>query len=112
MQTDVEIIRGTTNTFEITVTDDLGELYKLSAQEKLLFGVKKNHTDSDYIIVKSVKAGDGVYSVTLHPKDTEKCECGKYFYDVSIQANDELFNVIEASSFFIKKNVTSWGCVD
>lgn len=111
MKTDVEIVRGTTNTFQITVTNAFGQLYELGANEKLLFGVKKNHTDSTYIFVKTVKVGkNGVYTVTLHPEDTEKCDCCKYFYDVSIQSGDNFFNIIEASCFHVKKNITKWGC--
>jgi len=113
VKNDVEIIRGTTNTFEITVTNAHGELYNLAANEKLLFGIKKNYIDPEYIFVKSVSVGEnGVYTVTLHPEDTEMCDCCKYFYDVAIQSGDEFFNVIEASSFTVKKNITSWGCVE
>ena len=111
MRTDVEIVRGTTNTFEITVTNAFGELYNLGTNEKLLFGVKKEHTDKEYIFVKTVKVGEnGVYTVTLHPEDTELCSCCRYYYDVAIQSGDNFFNVIEASIFHIKENITCWGC--
>lgn len=114
MRNDVEIVRGTTNTFEITVTNANGEPYILGTNEKLLFGVKKNHTDSEYIFVKTVlqcdKDRDGVYIVTVHPEDTEKCECNKYFYDVAVQSGDNFFNVIEASFFRVNKNITCRGC--
>lgn len=111
MQKDIEIIRGTTNTFEIAVTTPDGNMYELKQDEKLLFGVKKKHTDSTYIFVKTVKIGkNGVYTVTIHPEDTEKCDCNKYYYDVAIQSGSDFFNIIEASTFHIKKNITCWGC--
>lgn len=111
LKTDVEIVRGTTNTFEITVTNAFGELYELGTNEKLLFGVKRNHDDTEYIFVKTVKIGNnGVYTVVVHPEDTEKCDCCKYFFDVSIQSGNNFYNIIEASSFHIKKNITKWGC--
>jgi hypothetical protein len=111
VQTDVEIVRGTTNTFEITVTNANGEPYILGSNEKLLFGVKKSHTDTKYIFVKTVRTGEnGVYTVTIYPEDTEKCECCKHFYDVAVQSGDNFFNVIEASFFHVRKNVTCWGC--
>lgn len=113
MKNDIEIIRGTTNTFEITVTNAHGELYNLTSNEQLLFGIKKNYTDTEYIFVKAVKVGEnGVYSVTLRPEDTKMCDCCKYFYDVAIQSGTDFYNVIEASNFTIKKNITSWGCVE
>lgn len=111
MRTDVEIVRGTTNTFEITVTNAFGELYNLGTNEKLLFGVKKHHTDTEYIFVKTVLVGEnGVYTVTLHPEDTEMCDCCRYYYDVAIQSGDNFFNIIEASIFHVKKNITCRGC--
>lgn len=111
MKTDIEIVRGTTNTFDITVTDAFGQLYTLSANETLLFGVKRTPEDIDYIFVKSVKVGDnGVYSVVLHPEDTEQCNCCRYYYDVSIQSGDDFYNVIETSSFNIAPNITKKGC--
>ena len=113
MQTDTEIIRGTTNVFEITVTDAQGELYDITGSEKLLFGVKRNYNDKSYIFVKAVSVSlNGVYTVTLRPEDTDLCDCSKYLYDVAIQSGDDFFNVIEASNFIVKKNVTSWGCVE
>lgn len=112
MRNDVEIVRGTTNTFEITVTNANGEPYILGSGEKLLFGVKKNHTDGRYIFVKTIRLCDkpGVYSVTINPEDTEICDCCKYFYDVAVQSGDNFFNIIEASFFHVKKNITCWGC--
>jgi hypothetical protein len=112
VQTDVEIVRGTTNTFEITVTNANGEPYILGSGEKLLFGVKKNHTDENYIFVKTIRLCDesGVYTVTINPEDTEICDCCKYYYDVSVQSGDNFFNVIEASLFHVKKNITCRGC--
>lgn len=113
MQTDVEIVRGTTNTFEITLTNANGEPYILGSGEKLLFGVKKNHSDKEYIFVKTVRNCDddnGKYTVTIHPEDTELCECCKYYYDVAVQSGDNFFNVIEASFFHIRKNITCRGC--
>lgn len=111
MQTDIEVVRGTTNTLKITVTDSSGELYNLDANEKMLFGVKKNHTDSTYIFIKTIETCEnGIYTVSLRPEDTELCDCCKYYYDVAIQSGDDFYNVIEASVFHVKKNITKWGC--
>ncbi len=111
MKTDIEIVRGTTNTFEILVKDALDVPYVLSTNEKLLFGVKKNPKDSEYIFVKTVTVGEnGVYTVVVKPEDTENCDYGRYFYDVGIQSESNYFNVIEASIFHIKENITYWGC--
>lgn len=110
MKTDVKIIRGTTNTFNITVTDASGNLYSLASGEKLLFGVKKKHTDEEYLILKTVTDGtNGVYTVTINPDDTEDLDCNRYFYDVGIQSGTAFYNVIEASVFEVCKNITKRG---
>lgn len=112
MKTDIEIIRGTTNVLDITVTDASGNLYDVSNGEKLLFGVKRKADDEKYLLIKAADSSqNGVYEIKICPGDTEGLECGRYLYDVAIQSGDEFFNVIEASAFTICKNVTKWGCV-
>lgn len=109
-KTDVSIIRGTTNTFNITVTDSNGDLYTIESGEKLLFGVKKKHTDEEYLIIKTITIADnGVYEVDIDPSDTESLDCGRYFYDVAIQSGNAFYNVIKESVFEICNNITKWG---
>lgn len=111
MKNDIKVVRGTTNSFQITVTDAEGNLYNLQEGERLLFGVKKSHDDEEYIFVKSVgSCENGVYTVTLDPCDTDICDCCHYLYDVAIQSGADFYNVIEASVFEVCKNVTKWGC--
>lgn len=111
MKTDVKVVRGTTNTFRITVTDAAGKLYDLQSGEKLLFGVKRHHEDTEYIFVKSITSGEnGVYTVTIDPSDTEQCDCCNYFYDVSVQSGNNFYNVIPTSAFCVCKNITKRGC--
>jgi hypothetical protein len=88
MKTDIEIVRGTTNTFDITVTDAFGQLYTLSANETLLFGVKRTPEDIDYIFVKSVKVGD---KVLFHVWD----ELPTYDPDVVVVRENSLLGVFE-----------------
>lgn len=40
---DVSMVRGSTQVFEIFVTDASGDAYMLKDGEKLIFGVKKNY---------------------------------------------------------------------
>ena len=113
MKSDIAVIRGTTNVFEITVTDASGNLYNLSDDEKLLFGVKRSADDEVYTLIKTgVKSAGGVYTITISPADTESLECAAYLYDVAIQSGNDFYNVIEASKFRLNRNVTKWGCGD
>lgn len=109
----VEIVRGTTNVFEITVKDAYGEPYNLREGEQLLFGLKKAYTDKEYVFVKTITATsdrDGVYTVIIVPEDTAKCECCRYHYDVAVQSGEDFYNIIENSVMYINKNITKWGC--
>lgn len=106
---DVQIIRGTTNTFSITLTDANGKIYNLTSSEKLLFGVKKKYTDEEYLILKKVTGVANVYTVTIDPADTADLECGTYFYDVSVESGNNFYNVIESSKFDVRENITKWG---
>lgn len=106
----IEVIRGTSNAFHITVTDANGNPYTLADGERLCFGVKQTPKDKDTLISKIVTSGtDGVYAVELKPADTMELEYGRYVYDVGLESGTEYFNVIEASTFVIKPNVTKWG---
>lgn len=109
----IEIVRGTTNMIHIDVLDANGNPYTLQSGEKLIFGVKRNVTDEDEILVKTASvAEDGGYVVNIAPNDTEDLKCGKYVYDVGLQSGDCFYNVIKATSFVIAGNVTKWGCAE
>ena len=106
----IEVIRGTSNPFEITITDANHNLYTLGAGEKVLFGVKKDPDDQEYIFLKTITTGtNGVFAVTVDPEDTADIAPGYYFSDVGLQAGNDYFNVIEPSPFDILQNVTKWG---
>lgn len=107
----IEIVRGTTNTFSITLTDANDALYTLASGEVLVFGIKKTpELDADPIVKKIATSGtDGVYSVTIDPADTSGLPIGSYWYDVGVQSGTKYFNIIKPSPFKIGKNVTKWG---
>lgn len=107
----LNIIRGTTNSFSITLTDEEGNPYVLEEGQEIVFGIKKKETDADCIIVKRTKGLiDGAYQFTLNPDDTLNLTVGKYFYDVGIQHGAKIYyNIIESSSFMIEQNITKIG---
>lgn len=106
----IEMIRGTTKVFNISITNGDGTLYVLAEGEEILFGVKQKVEDESTVILKSVTTGtDGVYPVEIEPNDTINLQPGSYVYDVGLKSGDDYFNVIEPSTFTIKANVTKWG---
>lgn len=111
MRQDIEIVRGTSNMFGISVTDKDGIPVSLEEGQAFVFGLKRGRLDSERVLIKEIKhAVDGMYYLELSPDDTCDLECGKYFYDVGMQQGRSVFyNVIELSEFLIKPNATKCG---
>ena len=107
----IKIVRGTTNVFNITINDETGTVYKLTGDEKIIFGVKRDPNDTDFALLKSASfvESDGVYSITLAPEDTANLMSVNYSYDVSLQSGANFFNIIEPSPFVIIPNITAPG---
>lgn len=109
MQQKISIVRGTTNTLNITVLDASGNPYNLSGGEAIVFGIKQQRSE-DCLVVKRIATGsDGKYAVTLNPNDTLELAPGRYLYDVGLQSGNCYYNVIRPSNFEILENVTAWG---
>lgn len=107
----IEIIRGTSNTFSIDVSDADGRPYVLADGESIIFGIKKKAEDAEAIFVKNATASEveGNYVVSIAPSDTENLDCGRYAYDVGLKTGTDFFNVIEPNPFMIQPNITSRG---
>ena len=107
----IKIVRGTTNGFSVTVTDEDGEAYELQSGEFIRFGVKQTPTDTSYILTKTITEADtnGDYVFTLTPTDTISLAFGSYWYDIGLQSGTDYFNIIPASPFEVTSNVTKWG---
>lgn len=106
----IEIVRGTSKTLAVTVTDANNELYTLEDGEAVVFGVKRKPEDTERVILKTAESGEnGVYNIFLIPTDTDKLPYGKYLYDVGVQSGGAYHNIIEPDVFVILPNVTKWG---
>lgn len=107
----LEVVRGSTVTLAIHVTDVAGNDYVLQSGEKIIFGVKKKPTDEVILFTKTSTIIEGdVYKIEIEPADTIDLECGKYYFDVGMQSGEKYFNIIEPSLFMLEANVTKWGC--
>lgn len=115
MRQPIAIIRGTTKTLNINISQVAGESYVLADGEILRFGVKKSPEHSAYVIKKNLTSANydnGVYVLTLTPEDTEQLNYGCYYYDVGLQVGSEYFNVIECSEFDIRHSITTREAVE
>lgn len=106
----ITIVRGTTNSFAIAITDEEGEAYELESGEVLRFGVKKTPNDAQYILTKEFSTADenDEYPFSIVPDDTINLPFGTYYYDIGLQSGSNYFNIIPASDFVVAYNVTEW----
>jgi len=103
----IKLIKGTTCSFEINVTDANGDHYELQEGEIIRFGVKRNFNSTECLILKEItNAVEGKYIVNFVPADTANLEAGKYFYDVGLQSGTDYYNVIPVDVFLIENCVT------
>lgn len=107
------ITRGTTNTVDISIADATGAPYVLNANEKVVFGIKKDPNDKNVIFAKVAKTlGQGVFRVTLDPEDTQNLDVGWYYCDAGVDDGVNFFNAVKATLFELSMNVTYRGCAD
>ena len=104
-----EMVRGTTHSVAIELSDENGAIYTLADGDVLRFGVKQTHNSTQYIIEKELTSADlqdGAYVLALRPADTENLPCGRYCYDIGLQIGEEYYNVVPCSDFVLHHNVT------
>lgn len=106
----IKIVRGTTNDFEVSVVDSEGGAFTITGGERIVFGIKKSLDDENTLFEKLAEViSPGVFGFRVSPEDTETLECGRYYYDVGLQAGTDYFTIIEPNPFDIIPNVTCRG---
>lgn len=94
----LEITKGDTLSFGI-------KLYKINQPlDVARFTCKTNFEDTENIFQKSIDNGitldhvegeDYYYKVRIAPEDTEDLELGKYYYDLQIEINGDVFTIMK-----------------
>lgn len=107
----LEITRGTTMSFLLTIQNDDGTIYYLKNGEKLIFGVKFDTEKEDYLIKKIIteeSRQENAYRISLNPEDTQKMDFKDYRYDIGLQTNDgDYYMLVLCSPFVVNKAVTA-----
>ena len=91
--------RGNTLSFGMELYDEDGNAFDTDL-DYAYFTCKKNYTDNENVFQKSLDDGitkidDGKYTVRVAPNDTKNVELGKYFYDLKIGVNSDVFTVMK-----------------
>lgn len=99
----IQLVRGDTFRAKLTLKDKAGKIYTPSADDEVLFTVKRNASTQQVLIQVEVFGG----IVYLRPSDTENLPYGTYVYDVQVTlANGDKDTVIKANVFEILPEVT------
>lgn len=94
----IRMSRGDTLSFGIQVYDEDGGTFGQDL-EHVYFTCKSNRSDNRFLFKKSLsdgisKMGQGAYTVRVAPSDTASAKPGKYFYDLEIGCNGDVFTVM------------------
>ena len=90
----IKMVRGTSLSFGFEVVDENGAPFTQEL-EHVYFACKKKDSD-EYAFRTSLvdgidKVDVGKYRVRVAPEDTQNIEIGKYFYDLQIGLNGDVF---------------------
>lgn len=107
----IKIPRGTTMVFDVDIYDEsTGKKFEPSNNTKVIFGVKRNPDDTDYLIQKNLKYQSSVnnYKLELVPGDTSNLPYGRYWYDIGLSDGEDYFvQIFPTSVFMISPSVTT-----
>ena len=99
----IQLVRGDTFRAKLTLKDKAGNIYIPSADDEVLFTVKRNALTNQILVQKRVENSE----VVLEPSDTENLDFGSYVYDVQVVlANGNKDTVIQANIFELLPEVT------
>lgn len=95
----ITMTRGDTLSFGIELLDENGEAFTTNLASAF-FTCKQNYTDAVNVFRKSLgngisKTATGKYVVRVAPNDTKNVETGKYFYDLQIGVNSDVFTILK-----------------
>lgn len=90
----ITMVRGDTLSFGMVLEQLDQDL------DTAFFTVKESYSNDDYVVQKSLNNGitkleTGKYCVRVAPEDTAKLEVKKYFYDLQVGVNGDVFTIIK-----------------
>lgn len=92
----ITMVRGDTLSFGVEIKDQDGEYLDV---ETAYFTCKKNLNDDDPVFQKEMDTGitrddTGRYVVRVAPSDTADIEAGRYYYDLQVGLNGDIFTLL------------------
>ena len=77
--------------------------YTIKSTDILELSIKKSVKDDDSLVHKEI-VGSNIFHIL--PTDTKNLSFGKYVYDVQLTTDNDIYTVVEPSTFEIMKEVT------
>lgn len=90
----LNMVRGDTMSFGVEIEGIEQDL------DTAFFSCKKSLSDTAYIFQKNLENGiykveTGVYGVRVAPEDTQNLVAGKYYVDMQISLNSDVFTILK-----------------
>lgn len=103
--TNLEMIRGDTETITIEIDD---ETLKFIDGDVIHFTIKKSPYETVKVLQKIVTSfSDGVATISIAPQDTAELKFGSYWYDIQVTfSNGTVKTLVPPSTFKILTEVT------
>jgi hypothetical protein len=111
----VSVIRGSSKTFQLTVTDQDGNVVNLTGAT-IYFTVKRNIKDVEWVIQKKstdvtqiniTQPIDGIAQIYLQPGDTVNLDPKDYIFDVwVVLSSGQQYPVVTPTTFEVEAGVT------
>ena len=94
---DIKLTRGDTFGFNFAIKDKTGNEPELDA---VYFSVKAKPDDTSYVFQKTLNDGitalsGGGYYVKIEPSDTEDLTGERYYYDLQVNIDDDVFTPLK-----------------
>lgn len=94
----IRMVKGDTLSFGIQIMDEEGNPFTQELDHACFTCVSFN-TENKFLFQKTLadgisKVGDGEYCVRVAPEDTKYAKYGKYFYDLEIGVNNDVFTIM------------------
>lgn len=95
----ITMIRGDTLSFGVIVNDENGNPIDFDLDNVKMTCQSQNINNNNILFQKTLgdgitKKSQGTYVIRVAPQDTENEELGKYFYDIQIEKNGDVFTIM------------------
>lgn len=101
--TTITLTKGDSFYCQLTLTKD-GETYTPEAEDEIVFGVKKNYTDTTTVISATIP--HDTMTLYIAPAATKTLSCGSYVYDIQITfADGDIDTFINQAKFVLVPEV-------